>query len=139
MCRTAETYFIVYNFTNWLLDMHQSCTDQCKYWGGKKGVQAFSPSTLKCIQLKKKKVHIVPTTVCSGCHAPLPANQENLMCFPSHTCTWCPVTPLSTVLFSISWIYAEAHPFFSSFSFFFYVVNTFPSTLNNASLCVQVS
>lgn len=82
-CRFAETYFIVYNFTNWLLDMHQSCTDQCKCWGVG-GVQAFSPSTLKCIQLRKKKkrkVHIVPTTVCSGCHGPLPGNQEKLMCF----------------------------------------------------------
>lgn len=80
VCRFAETnatsLFIISQIGCW------TCTKAAQISAGVGGGVggAFSPSTLKGIQLKKTEVHIVPTTVCSGCHVPLPTNQEKLMC-----------------------------------------------------------
>lgn len=103
----------------------------------RKCVQAFSPSTLDLIWLNnKKECTLSPQqSVAVATSSYLPTNR-NWCVLPPHTCTWCPVTPLTTVLFSMLGIYAEAHSIFSPY--LFYVVNTFPSMMNDVSLYVQV-
>lgn len=76
LCRFAETCFIVANFTNWLLHVHQSCTG-CM-WRKKICASVLSINT-KLNLTEKKKECTVPTTVCSS--GLLPANQQKPMCF----------------------------------------------------------